>query len=249
MVKPKTEEVTLPLKVFVYGTLKQGMPNNVLLEGCKLLRDAGAFGVLLHLGAYPGFLPDTTGMLVSGELWEVPTKRHLDELDQLEGHPHHFTRTKILLAGGEEAWTYVYSHYHALKNSSQKYDFDIITSGTWLGPKSFKVPFAGFFTEKEPPKTAGTVVAHIRIPGHFSGLVDCSTGLIWRDNYRAEHKPHLVHDPVSNTWCHRQGHRTPLCNPPNMNLPQLPAPPKEPVLQYVDPSDPGEVEAPARNVA
>lgn len=73
--------------VFVYGTLKRGGSNHLLLKGQKFLgavRTEPGF-TLYTLGDYPGMVRapgDTVG--VTGELWSVDDAC-LAELDRLEG--------------------------------------------------------------------------------------------------------------------------------------------------------------------
>lgn len=230
------EEVTFPAKVFVYGTLKSGHGNNPVLGDSVMLRRTTAYGILLHLGGFPGFLPETSAMGVQGELWEVKTKGVLNALDGLEGHPRFYTRKKIHIAGGEEVWTYVYTSYYHVVKSGVQHDFDIIPSGVWTGRDTAKVPFLGFYTEK-PPKTNNLCVAHLHLKGTFSGLLDCATGQILRSAWNSIGKPHLVHNSTTGVWEPVKITNTPV------NVQKI-----ERWEPYVDPLDPGEVTAEERTV-
>src|SRR6185369_16266286 len=96
----KQPELTFPLKVFVYGTLKKGFGNHGVLGKSKFIKKSTMFGVLLNLGGYPGFLPKQTGMGVHGEVYEVPDLETLNALDLLEGHPYHYVRCQLDSVGG-----------------------------------------------------------------------------------------------------------------------------------------------------
>jgi len=104
-------------RLFVYGTLKQGYSNNVLLRGAKFLGPAitkknyvlfncgfpKAVTLSLDKEAYP-MLP------VIGELYEVEDN-HIRSCDQLEGHPDWYRRDVIeatLLATNETFDTNIY---------------------------------------------------------------------------------------------------------------------------------------------
>jgi gamma-glutamylcyclotransferase (GGCT)/AIG2-like uncharacterized protein YtfP len=97
-------------RVFVYGTLLSGEPNNHWLAHAKLLgRATTLFGFTLYnRGPYP-VLADTgvgTGTSVKGEVYEVDDVT-LACLDRLEGHPNHYQRTEIALNDGMKAFTYL----------------------------------------------------------------------------------------------------------------------------------------------
>lgn len=106
-------------KVFVYGTLKRGGRLHEHLDG-TFLGPAVAPGWVLHkLDWYPCV---TRGAgTVHGELYAV---RSLETLDQIEGYPDLFNRTRARVLLGEvehEAWIY-YRH---------SCDAPIIESGLW----------------------------------------------------------------------------------------------------------------------
>jgi gamma-glutamylcyclotransferase (GGCT)/AIG2-like uncharacterized protein YtfP len=100
--------------VFVYGTLKRGGSNHLLLRGQKFLgpvRTAPGY-TLYSLGDYPGMVRapgDTAG--VTGELWSVDDAC-LAELDRLEGLDEGlYERIDVLLvpnAIAGSAQTYLY---------------------------------------------------------------------------------------------------------------------------------------------
>ena len=84
------------MKVFVYGTLMQGMPNHVVLE--RGSRNDGGFTFLgkgqtvgrdyrmADLGPFPACVPCASACTIKGELFEVGTNA-MAALDRLEGYP------------------------------------------------------------------------------------------------------------------------------------------------------------------
>lgn len=104
----------MPL-LFVYGSLKRGFRLHAHLQ-------AGTFrGVartkpgyaLYRLGWYPGMVAEATSDGVSGELYEVP-ETLLPVLDEVEGVPHLYQRTRITITCAEYSpetvavFTYLY---------------------------------------------------------------------------------------------------------------------------------------------
>ena len=100
------------MKVFVYGTLKNGYGNNRLLSDCDLLSVAYlANHKLLHAG-FPVLVPEE-GSRVRGEVWEVPEKikdQVVERLDWLENEGNMYDRITITVNDGEtehECYTYL----------------------------------------------------------------------------------------------------------------------------------------------
>lgn len=94
-------------KVFVYGSLKRGLGNHVLLAGSTFLgldKVESGFN-MVSLGAFPGVVPANPGYPVLGEVWEI-TDEVLSDLDMLEGHPRFYRRVRVPTRFGE-AWIYV----------------------------------------------------------------------------------------------------------------------------------------------
>jgi gamma-glutamylcyclotransferase (GGCT)/AIG2-like uncharacterized protein YtfP len=90
-------------RVFVYGTLKRGYPNNPMLEGCEFLGEAvtvltyKAVTVPAHkmVGtSFPVIMPDPSGKPVAGELYTVDNAT-LARLDQLEREGRSYDRVMI----------------------------------------------------------------------------------------------------------------------------------------------------------
>ena len=94
-------------KVFVYGSLLSGLINSALLDSSKKLGDfvTPPKFKMFDLGMFPAIIPggDTP---IKGEVYEVAGTT-LERLDQLEGHPHFYRRTKIATEYGE-AWVYLF---------------------------------------------------------------------------------------------------------------------------------------------
>jgi len=93
-------------KVFVYGTLKSGYGNHVLLRqgGAQFIRNAEAPGIVY--GPFPFAKPsDNPADWIKGELYSVGAAL-LGRLDRLEGHPSFYTRTEVKLRSGERAHIY-----------------------------------------------------------------------------------------------------------------------------------------------
>lgn len=91
---------TQGIRVFVYGSLKQGHGNNVALRTADFLGRCVLTGnySLLDLGWYPGLVvdtsPDAPSRKVLGEVYRV-SRDTLDGLDLIEGHPNYYARHKV----------------------------------------------------------------------------------------------------------------------------------------------------------
>ena len=94
------------MRIFVYGTLKDGFPNHRYLWGCRFIGIDAVNGKLYNLGAFPGLKASEDGR-VSGEVWECPAKT-TETLDFLEGHPTFYKREPTVTVGGIEVQTYYY---------------------------------------------------------------------------------------------------------------------------------------------
>lgn len=73
-------------KVLVYGTLKKGLGNHVLLKDAKFLGTTTVRGRMYSLGAFPGVRFDQDGS-IKCEAYEVdePTVKRLDRLEGYRG--------------------------------------------------------------------------------------------------------------------------------------------------------------------
>jgi gamma-glutamylaminecyclotransferase len=98
----------MPIRVFVYGSLKKGLGNHRLLEQSKFLGRCYIEGrfKLLNLGGFPGLVKkdDLPVMKVVGEVYQI-NEDTLRSLDWLEGHPRFYERSKVPTPW-KNAWTY-----------------------------------------------------------------------------------------------------------------------------------------------
>jgi gamma-glutamylcyclotransferase (GGCT)/AIG2-like uncharacterized protein YtfP len=93
--------------LFVYGTLLSGEPSHALLgasESAGSARTARAFD-LLDLGEYPA-MARGGHTAIAGELYWIDRATRA-RLDEYEGHPHLYRRTRIALDDGRHAQSYV----------------------------------------------------------------------------------------------------------------------------------------------
>jgi gamma-glutamylaminecyclotransferase len=82
--------------VFVYGTLKRGYWNNGLLSRAKFLAEGTTVPDTFSM--YDGGFPYVTkdGICrIRGEVWEVTDALTMENLDRLEGVPHHYVRKEV----------------------------------------------------------------------------------------------------------------------------------------------------------
>lgn len=98
----------MPIRVFVYGTLKQGHGNHRLLAQAKFLGRCAVEGPhrLVSLGGFPGLVekPNLDPHKIVGEVYQV-NEDTLQALDFLEGHPRFYERRKVSTPF-KNAWTY-----------------------------------------------------------------------------------------------------------------------------------------------
>ena len=103
-------------RVFVYGTLKKGHYNNVLLDEAEFVGSAMTVGkdyTMYNLGAFPGVKEGGCDS-ITGEVYIVDDEQ-LARLHQLEGHPTFYKainkQVKLFnnsVAGYMEAFMYIY---------------------------------------------------------------------------------------------------------------------------------------------
>jgi gamma-glutamylaminecyclotransferase len=103
-------ETEVKHQIFVYGTLKKGMPNHRLIAddtaSKMVFDDALVKGRLYSLGQYPAIVPGEFGF-TKGEVWEVSDETLLT-LDHLEGHPDFYVRQEVSLLGSwHMVWAYM----------------------------------------------------------------------------------------------------------------------------------------------
>jgi gamma-glutamylcyclotransferase (GGCT)/AIG2-like uncharacterized protein YtfP len=82
-------------RVFVYGTLKRGHPNNSLLVGSEFLGEAVTVPTYKMVEtSFPVIMPDPSGKPVAGEIYAVDDAT-LARLDQLEREGRSYDRMMI----------------------------------------------------------------------------------------------------------------------------------------------------------
>lgn len=101
--------------IFVYGTLKRGWGNNVIIRDQRFLGEAFTLVPnfrMYSLGGYPGVVAGDRQ--IKGEVWEVDDNA-FNRCDRLEGNPEFYKREKVevlVVVGDEtiymEAWIYIY---------------------------------------------------------------------------------------------------------------------------------------------
>lgn len=98
------------MRVFVYGTLKQGGGlHHILAEGnakflcCEMLYDVAMY----DLGSYPAAVPEE-GAVIHGEVYDVDEVL-LRRLDQAEGVPYLYRREMVINAIGACRQVYFYN--------------------------------------------------------------------------------------------------------------------------------------------
>ncbi len=97
--------------LFVYGSLKRGLPAHHLLAGQRFVATARTPPLyrLYDSGPYPCLVADPErGVAIHGEIWEVD-EAALSRLDRYEGVPDLFVRQAIRLADfTSPVWVYLY---------------------------------------------------------------------------------------------------------------------------------------------
>lgn len=135
----------LPRFVFVYGTLKRGHGNHVLLKDCTFMGRAttqpGEF-TMISLGGFPGIIPaEKVGgvanpeRVVSGEIFEVTDSDDLRHLDALEGHPNWYRRTPITVTHEQGHPVVVDTYVYLAARGSEQ----VILSGEWQAPRRLAI--------------------------------------------------------------------------------------------------------------
>lgn len=118
------------IRVVVYGTLKQGYGNHVLLRNAEYVGRVRLYGKYTMLdGMFPIVLNDKIGTAsgaVHGELYVVDEDT-LRALDHLEGHPNFYKRIRVPVEGHKPAWLYVMPADSRFAEEGER----VIPSGAW----------------------------------------------------------------------------------------------------------------------
>jgi gamma-glutamylcyclotransferase (GGCT)/AIG2-like uncharacterized protein YtfP len=119
------------VRIFVYGSLKTDLPNNILLQKADAVR-VGLDSIvgeykMLDFGAFPALIYGDKGtpLEVKGEVW-AGDEDMLASIDMLENHPVFFSRSKTVTEGGLRVWVYL------LKEEWENEAEDYIEDGLWL---------------------------------------------------------------------------------------------------------------------
>ena len=121
------------IRVFVYGTLKDGHANHGLLDHDDVFflgydSITGPYR-MLNLGAIPGVVhaPDANNTMF-GELYAMAPE-HLASLDLLEGHPNFYRRQKVWTDHlTKRAWVYCLQAQNVQKHAVET---DYVNAGMW----------------------------------------------------------------------------------------------------------------------
>lgn len=118
-------------RVFVYGSLLAGLPNDRHLAGARALGAATMTGLALHdyaPGCYPAAVVVADDGVVRGEVYEVDDAG-LARLDRLEGHPSFYRRAprEAELEHGPAVLAWVY----LMRGPGREGLGDRIASGDW----------------------------------------------------------------------------------------------------------------------
>lgn len=97
------------VRVFVYGTLKQGCRNHYLLTDAAFVGEVWTKPkcLMYDCGRFPALVESEQGQRVFGELYEVAPPL-LAQLDLLEEVPNQYKRSTIELEDGSFAQAYFY---------------------------------------------------------------------------------------------------------------------------------------------
>lgn len=110
-------------RVFVYGSLKRGYHNNVLLRESRFIGERitqDETWIMRSLGGFPGVVKEYHGALsasIFGDLYEVDDIT-LARLDRLESNGHFYNRELVRLRDeSEPAWMYILINHHRFGNN------------------------------------------------------------------------------------------------------------------------------------
>jgi len=124
----------MTVKIFVYGTLMQGLPNYQVVEDYVLNAEPGIIRGKLYSvsGFFPAAVLNGSESVIIGE-WFTIRKEGLKYTDRLEGFrgrgmANHYERVEVIdITGTYSGWVYVYDHTKFMKDSS----YPLIESGSW----------------------------------------------------------------------------------------------------------------------
>lgn len=132
-------------EVFVYGTLKAGHHNNILLAGSRFLgtfMTEDTFDVYTEADSIIPYLtrdlnPEREGALVLGQVFEVDSATMAD-LDQLEGNGYFYERERIKILGVPSMTPWAYLIKSPIPPAERQYQF------TSIGKSKEGFPFISY---------------------------------------------------------------------------------------------------------
>jgi len=119
--------------VFVYGSLRKGMGNHILLRNSEFIHNDIMMypGIMVSMGAFPAVVKTNDDIRqIRGELYSVD-EEIMTRLDQLEGYPSFYNREQRQTKSDVLAWI-----YYIENNSYGSKRRDIVDNGDWLQHRS-----------------------------------------------------------------------------------------------------------------
>ncbi len=115
-------------KVFVYGTLRKGFWNHVLLKDSEFVEERWLPGFRIHGAGIPFMVrTENENDKVYGEIYKVDDET-LQQLDWLEGHPDWYVRQEV---DEEGVQAYVMPETHAYATELQWIDNGVYGGRTY----------------------------------------------------------------------------------------------------------------------
>jgi gamma-glutamylaminecyclotransferase len=134
--------------LFVYGSMRKGMPNHVRLQNADVATYIGTFVtreqyymIGLKSKAYPytteeQLHPSLQPVQIQGELYEI-SESLLKSLDVLEGHPDEYMRKPVCIGDGIQAEMYVLENPAVKREIAKAFErgwtrFVSVPDGDWV---------------------------------------------------------------------------------------------------------------------
>ena len=130
--KPPKGKRNVKSLVFVYGSLKKGLHNNVVLGDSNLIHHGHTADkyLLRSLGSFPGvdITAENATSYIYGEVYSCDPDT-LRRLDNLEGYPTFYDKIEVDVVVGNGATTITATMYHLANPKEHK--GTTISSGIW----------------------------------------------------------------------------------------------------------------------
>lgn len=102
----KKADIQIGDLVMVYGSLRDGMGNNRLLDGLEVKSREQIGGFKMYsMGGFPFITHASKDDTITGEIYEVDSESRAQNLDGLEGYPTFYDREQVDTSLGK-AWIY-----------------------------------------------------------------------------------------------------------------------------------------------